>query len=133
MRETLRISAAIPAFSVEALEDTIIGGKYLVHKGEPIACLLAKSHLDPLVYGEDANEFKPERMLDAEFARLQAAFPNSWKPFGNGKRGCIGESTYNFNFLILMANKICQNRTRFCSSRSYSRPGYAFPEFQLYP
>lgn len=95
MRETLRLSAAIPAFTVEALEDTLIGGKYLVHKGEPITCLLAKSHLDPLVYGEDANDFKPERMLDAEFARLQAAFPNSWKPFGNGKRGCIGRLIYN--------------------------------------
>nr|WVH32641.1 cytochrome P450 [Trichoderma asperellum] len=113
LRETLRLSAAIPAFTVEALEDTLIGGKYLVHKGEPITCLLAKSHLDPLVYGEDANEFKPERMLDAEFARLQAAFPNSWKPFGNGKRGCIGrgfalqEATLavamlfqNFNFTL---------------------------------
>ncbi|RFU73229.1 nadph cytochrome p450 [Trichoderma arundinaceum] len=90
LRETLRLSAAIPAFTVEAIEDTLIGGKYLVHKGEPISCLLGKAHLDPTVYGEDATDFKPERMLDDNFARLNREFPNCWKPFGNGKRGCIG-------------------------------------------
>jgi cytochrome P450/NADPH-cytochrome P450 reductase len=52
--------------------------------------MLCKSHLDPTVYGDDATEFKPERMLDDNFAKLNEEFPNSWKPFGNGKRACIG-------------------------------------------
>ncbi|KAL7810380.1 cytochrome P450 [Trichoderma gracile] len=108
LRETLRVTAAIPAFSVEALEDTIIGGKYLVHKGEPISLVLAKSHLDPLVYGEDANEFKPERMLDAEFARLNRDFPNCWKPFGNGKRGCIGRG-FAWNEAVIAMAILFQN------------------------
>ncbi|TDZ17280.1 Bifunctional cytochrome P450/NADPH--P450 reductase [Colletotrichum orbiculare MAFF 240422] len=90
LRETLRLSATIPGFGVEAMEDTLIAGKYAVKKGEPIGCMLGRSHLDPLVYGEDAKEFKPERMLDANFERLQKEFPNSWKPFGNGMRACIG-------------------------------------------
>jgi len=55
-----------------------------------MGCLLAKVHVDPAVYGDDALEFKPERMLDENFERLQREFPNSWKPFGNGMRGCIG-------------------------------------------
>ncbi|KND90461.1 Bifunctional P450/NADPH-P450 reductase [Tolypocladium ophioglossoides CBS 100239] len=90
LREALRISATIPAFTVEPYEDTLLAGKYLVRKGEPITALLARAHLDPVVYGEDANEFKPERMLEDSFARLSKEFPNCWKPFGNGKRACIG-------------------------------------------
>ncbi|KAK4080396.1 hypothetical protein Trihar35433_1501 [Trichoderma harzianum] len=108
LRETLRLSAAIPAFSVEALEDTLIGGKYLVHKGEPITCVLAKSHLDPVVYGDDANDFKPERMLDDEFARLNREFPNCWKPFGNGKRGCIGRG-FAWNEAVIAMAILFQN------------------------
>jgi cytochrome P450/NADPH-cytochrome P450 reductase len=73
-----------------AKEDTVIGGKYEVKAGEPLVALLTKMHLDPVVYGEDANEWKPERMLDENFERLSKEYPNSWKPFGNGMRACIG-------------------------------------------
>ncbi|KAK2031390.1 cytochrome P450 [Colletotrichum zoysiae] len=90
LRETLRLSATIPAFGLEAKEDTLIAGKYRVKKGEPLIALLSKAHLDPVVYGDDAKDFKPERMLEENFERLQREFPNSWKPFGNGLRGCIG-------------------------------------------
>lgn len=58
-----------------------------VLSGEPIVALLNNLHQDPAVYGEDANEWKPERMLDENFNKLP---PNSWKPFGNGQRACIG-------------------------------------------
>jgi cytochrome P450 / NADPH-cytochrome P450 reductase len=72
------------------LKDEIIGGKYPVKKGETIVLLLAKAHKDPAVYGDDADQFKPERMLDENFDRLTKEFPNCWKPFGNGIRACIG-------------------------------------------
>lgn len=90
LRETLRLTSTIPAFGVEAYEDTLLAGKHPVNKGEPILCVLAKAHLDPVVYGDDADKFRPDRMLDENFARIQEEFPNSWKPFGNGKRACIG-------------------------------------------
>ncbi|KAF9880149.1 hypothetical protein CkaCkLH20_02103 [Colletotrichum karsti] len=113
LRETLRINATIPLFTVEPFEDTLLGGKYPVKAGETIINLLAKSQLDPSVYGEDANEFKPERMFDDNFNRLNKEFPNSWKPFGNGMRACIGRPfawqeallvmvmlLQNFNFVL---------------------------------
>jgi cytochrome P450/NADPH-cytochrome P450 reductase len=91
LRETLRLTSTAPAFTVQIRPDgpesTIIGGKYEIKKGQPISCILAKYHRDPLVYGSDAELFKPERMLDEPFSKLP---PNSWKPFGNGMRGCIG-------------------------------------------
>ncbi|KAK4998833.1 hypothetical protein LTR66_002023 [Elasticomyces elasticus] len=88
LRETLRLQPTAPAFVLQCHAETeIIGGKYLVEKNQPIVALLPKMHQDPAVYGEDAAEWKPERMLDENFAKIP---PNAWKPFGNGMRGCIG-------------------------------------------
>lgn len=90
LRETLRLSPSAPATGIEAKEDTILGGKYAIKAGVPIVCLYPMIHRDPVAYGEDAEEFKPERMLDKEFDRRNKEFPNCWKPFGNGMRACIG-------------------------------------------
>lgn len=55
--------------------------KYAIPRDKPIVCLLGKIQKDPKVWGEDAGEFKPERMLDENFERLPK---NAWKPFGTG-------------------------------------------------
>lgn len=102
------MNASIPGFNLEAKEDTIIGGKYPVNKGQTITCLLSRSHLDPAVFGDDAEEFKPERMLDGNFERLNSEFPNCWKPFGNGKRSCIGRP-FAWQEAILAVAMLFQN------------------------
>lgn len=76
--------------AVKPLKDEILGGKYAVGAHESITLLVAKSQLDPAVFGETAQEFQPERMLEDNFNRLNKEFPNCWKPFGNGMRACIG-------------------------------------------
>ena len=90
LRESLRLSPTAPSIGLTAKEDTLLGGKYPVKAGTPIVALFPMIHRDPLAYGEDAEEFRPERMLDEEFERRNNAFPNCWKPFGNGMRACIG-------------------------------------------
>ncbi|KAI2465636.1 cytochrome P450 [Annulohypoxylon bovei var. microspora] len=87
MRETLRLDAPISLIGVTAKEDTVLAGKYPIFKDEPVSLLLKKAHVDPAVFGDDAGEFKPERMLDEPFNKIPK---NAWKPFGNGLRGCIG-------------------------------------------
>lgn len=88
LRETLRLTPTAPAFSITAKgESEVLGGRYHVKKGENIVVVLPKVHLDPAVYGDDAKEWKPERMLDENFNKLP---PSAWKPFGNGVRACIG-------------------------------------------
>lgn len=69
----------------------------------PLLCLFPKIHRDPTVYGEDAEEFRPERMLDEEFNRRNQEFPNCWKPFGNGMRACIGRPFAWQEALLVMA------------------------------
>ncbi|KAK0714759.1 cytochrome P450 [Lasiosphaeris hirsuta] len=103
LRETLRLNPTIPLTGVQARQDEVIGGKYLVKKGQPMALLLAKAHLDPAVHGDTANDFIPERMLDENFDRLSKEFPDFWKPFGNGQRACIGRPFAWQEALLVMA------------------------------
>ena len=81
LRETLRLNPTAPAFTIAPLPNSeypvlIGGGKYKVEKGQVLVAILPKVHRDPKVYGEDAEVFKPERMLDEPFQKLP---PNSWK------------------------------------------------------
>ena len=104
----MRLTPPLPVFNVAAKNDEIVGGKYVVRAGELIIVLVGLSHLDPKVYGEDVKEFKPERMLDGNFDRLNKEFPHSWKPFGNGTRGCIGRP-FAWQEALLVIAMLLQN------------------------
>lgn len=91
LRETLRLTPTIASIAVTPHKDEIIGGgKYAVTTKDTLVLLVAKSQVDPAVFGENALEFQPEQMLEENFNTLNREFPNAWKPFGNGSRGCIG-------------------------------------------
>ena len=85
LRETLRLTPTIGGTSMGPLPDTkedpvtIGGGKYLVKPGSRITMNLAKVQRDPKVYGDDAESFRPERMLDENFNKLPK---NAWKVSG---------------------------------------------------
>ncbi|EJD48679.1 cytochrome P450 [Auricularia subglabra TFB-10046 SS5] len=89
MREVLRLEPPPVAMIVEPREDTVVGGKYQVYKGEAVVLLQYCVHRDPKVWGDDAELFRPERMMDGKFEALPA---KAWIPFGNGARACIGRA-----------------------------------------
>ncbi|KAJ7740466.1 fatty acid hydroxylase [Mycena maculata] len=104
MREALRLAPTAPMRSTTSLEDTTIGGgKYAIKKGAGIAISVWSMHRDPAVWGEDAEEFRPERMLDGKFEALP---PNAWQPFGFGARGCIGRAFAWQEVCLVMASII---------------------------
>ncbi|KAE8153962.1 cytochrome P450 [Aspergillus avenaceus] len=111
MRETLRLQSPAPLIGFRAHptknheDPVILGGKYALRKGESIIIILGKLHRDPKVYGEDADDFKPERMLDDNFESLPK---NAWKPFGNGMRGCIGRP-FAWQEVLLVVAMLLQN------------------------
>lgn len=82
LRETLRLNPTVPAFArairPENKENltTIRKGKHSLGKDTQIMALVSKAQRDPTVYGDDANEFRPERMFDEEFDKLPNA---AWK------------------------------------------------------
>ncbi|KJZ75343.1 hypothetical protein HIM_05269 [Hirsutella minnesotensis 3608] len=98
IKETLRLNGPISFFSGVPKEDTwLANGKYAVKKNTAITVNLKGLHHDPAVWGNDANEFKPERFLNGGFEALP---PHSWLPFGRGMRACIGRGFAEQEMLI---------------------------------
>ncbi|KAF5368048.1 hypothetical protein D9758_004509 [Tetrapyrgos nigripes] len=77
MRETLRLAPAAPMRTVAPYEDTVIGGgKYFLPANTPCLIQTFTTQRDPAVWGADANEFRPERMMDGKFEKYP---PNAFQ------------------------------------------------------
>lgn len=85
LNEALRLWPTAPQISLYAKEDTVLGGKYLIKEREMVALLLPQLHRDKNAWGDDAEEFRPERFED--YTKVPH---HAYKPFGNGQRACIG-------------------------------------------
>ena len=81
MRETLRLSPTATVRGVEPIEDTIIVGgdgnpanpenkRFLVKKGQNIIIQEYIQMRDHRIWGEDADSFRPERMMGGAFEKL---------------------------------------------------------------
>ncbi|CAM5275847.1 bifunctional cytochrome P450/NADPH--P450 reductase 1 [Streptomyces spiroverticillatus] len=86
LNESLRLWPTAPAFAVEPLEDTVIGGTYPVRKGETLLVLTPALHRDA-AWGENVELFDPERFAPEREAERPV---HLFKPFGSGERACIG-------------------------------------------
>ncbi|RDD84158.1 bifunctional cytochrome P450/NADPH--P450 reductase [Streptomyces parvulus] len=86
LSESMRLWPSAPGYAVEPIEDTVIGGKYAVHKGETLMIITPALHRD-LAWGENVELFDPQRFAPE---REQTRSVHLFKPFGNGERACIG-------------------------------------------
>ena len=79
-RESLRICPTAPGFSLTPIPgqgpQVIGGGQYLIPEGTAVLVSLPNVGKDKAVFGEDAHEFKPERMYGDNFTKIR---PNAWK------------------------------------------------------
>lgn len=72
-----RLSSPISIVGLTSVKDQVLGGKYFIPKDAKVNVLLKALHHDKKVWGDDVDDFRPERMLDGGFQNLP---PNSWKP-----------------------------------------------------
>ncbi|MFG2888755.1 bifunctional cytochrome P450/NADPH--P450 reductase [Streptomyces sp. NPDC048248] len=99
LNEALRLWPTAAAFSRQAREDTLIGGRYPVRAGELVTVLTPMLHRDP-VWGDNPELFDPARFgPEAEAARS----PHAYKPFGTGERACIGRQFALHEATMLLA------------------------------
>lgn len=87
LRESLRLYPPLTVLTRYPYENTLLGGKYKVAKGDRILVLVPMLHRDPQVWGAHPDDFDPDHFTpEAE----QAQPANAYKPFGTGQRACIG-------------------------------------------
>ncbi|KAK4947860.1 hypothetical protein LTR10_013368 [Elasticomyces elasticus] len=108
-RETARLSPTVPVLQKKVNPDiahnvvTVDGGRYKIEPDDHVVVLLGKAQRDPKVWGETAEDFIPDRMSDENFDNIMAEHPGCWKPFGNGKRACIGRPFAWQESMLVMA------------------------------
>ncbi|ORY64953.1 flavonoid 3',5'-hydroxylase [Pseudomassariella vexata] len=89
VRESMRLNPSAPnIFPRLAPKGGLeLFGKF-VPEGSEVTCNPWLVHRDQAIYGEDAEEFRPERWLDAEKSRDYAKYNMG---FGYGARVCLGQ------------------------------------------
>ncbi|KAL3091887.1 hypothetical protein niasHS_004950 [Heterodera schachtii] len=86
IKETLRLMPIAAAGETRLCSQTTKLGEFLVEKGTGVAVDVYSFHRNKELWGEDADEFRPERWLDNDFPPASAHF----YAFGGGPRICIG-------------------------------------------
>nr|QUF59374.1 cytochrome p450 CYP3044B7 [Brachionus angularis] len=97
--ETLRMFPAAISLDRVANEDYEYEG-IKINKGQVVICPIFALHHDPDVY-ENPDEFKPER-FDDENRKLRDN--NTYLPFGQGPRSCIGMRFAQLEIKLTLAN-----------------------------
>ena len=89
LKESLRLWPTAPGFVRHPYEPTVLGGKYQIDTRNQLRVLTPMLHRDPKVWGENAEEFDPQRFAPEAERSIPA---NAYKPFGTGQRACIGRN-----------------------------------------
>lgn len=88
-KESLRLWPTAPAFTLRSIkEKEVIGDRFIVNRDQDLIVLCPSLHTDPKVW-QNPWEFMPERMDKDNIKNIPK---HAWKPFGNGKRSCIGRA-----------------------------------------
>lgn len=84
--EALRLWPTAPGYLRAARTDTVLGGRYRMNEGDWALVFLPLLHRDPRVWPH-AERFDPDRFGPGQ---AKSRPPHAYKPFGTGKRACIG-------------------------------------------
>lgn len=90
IRECIRLNPVAPAMQRTAAQDTTLYNGTVIKAGTRVILPhYAMGHLET-VWGPDAEEFKPERWIDADTGKLLHVSPFRFTAFLAGPRMCLG-------------------------------------------
>nr|UHB15535.1 cytochrome P450 [Paris polyphylla] len=89
LTETLRIYPAIPSEGKTVEEDDVLPGGFKVKKGDGVSYMPYAMGRMTYLWGEDAEEFRPERWLENGTFRPESPF--KFITFNAGPRMCLGK------------------------------------------
>ncbi|XP_047319266.1 cytochrome P450 704C1-like isoform X2 [Impatiens glandulifera] len=90
LTETLRLHPAVPVDAKICFSDDTLPDGFSVNKGDMVSYLPYAMGRMPFLWGDDAEEFKPERWLD-EKGIFQSENPFKFTAFQAGPRICLGK------------------------------------------
>ena len=98
-------------------------GKFLP-EGTVVGCNAWTVHRDKELYGEDADEWRPDRWLDADEARVRR-MENLNFAFGGGSRLCIGKNIAMIEMTKFIAEFFRQYEVELVDPKRWKlRPGW---------
>jgi len=125
IRETLRLFPPGPRTVRVVRNDTVLPGTYFIPgsegkpsletgkfsmaipKGSVVYVDIWAMHLNTLCWGEDVEEFRPERFIDTDSYRWPR---NAFLPFSDGPRSCIGQRFATVEMIGIVANIVRRYR-----------------------
>ncbi|KAJ6761360.1 CYTOCHROME P450 FAMILY 72 PROTEIN [Salix purpurea] len=115
MNEVLRLYSPAPNVQRQAREDIQVDD-LVIPNGTNMWIDVVAMHHDPKLWGDDVNEFKPERFKDDLYGGCKHKM--GFLPFGFGGRMCIGRNLTMMEYKIVLT--LVLTRFSFSISPSYS-------------
>ncbi|RDX75677.1 Cytochrome P450 714C2, partial [Mucuna pruriens] len=100
IHESLRLYPPVSVISRQALKDMKFGN-IDVPKGLNLWIMVATSHTNPAIWGDDAYKFNPERFTNGTIGACK--MPHMYMPFGVGPRVCLGQNLAMVELKMLIA------------------------------
>ncbi|PPR91858.1 hypothetical protein GOBAR_AA28826 [Gossypium barbadense] len=132
MNEVLRLYSSAPNAQRQAREDIKVDD-LLIPNGTNMWIDIVSMHHDPTIWGDEANEFRPERFKD-DHLYGGCKHKMGFLPFGFGGRMCIGKNFAIMEYKVVLILMI--TRFSFSLSPTYRhspsifislRPRYGLP------
>jgi len=98
INESMRLLPPVPLIGRETIEDIQLN-TVSVPKGVTLIINFFNLHRRKDVYGDDANEFNPDRFLPENVAKRHS---HSFCPFSSGPRDCAGKSMASMAIRIIL-------------------------------
>ncbi|XP_031107739.1 cytochrome P450 72A15-like [Ipomoea triloba] len=101
LNEVLRLYPSVIALYKHAYKETQIGD-LSIPSGVDVTLPIMLINRDPELWGDDAEEFKPDRFAEG-VSKACKDHPSAFMPFGWGPRTCIGQNFANIEAKVAIA------------------------------
>jgi cytochrome P450 len=91
------------------ISDIHITGEFTVPEGCNVIIPMIHIHRNKALWGDDADEFKPERFLPENFKNIH---PYAYLPYSKGPRNCVGIKYAQQSLTVILAHFFRRFKTR---------------------
>lgn len=100
LNEVLRLYSPAPNVTRQAIKDIKVGNKMVIPKGTNMWIDVVAMHHDEELWGDDVNEFRPERFKESNNGGCKHRM--GYLPFGFGGRLCVGRNLTMMEYKIVL-------------------------------